>query len=443
LGMGTVERISATAAGAGGSRLSGFPWNYLVIGLLIREALAPFTGHPYDFEIWVRLGKSLMTNPNPYVYLNYTPGLSLSPYGTLGSIAYLPLSGYVFGGTYALYALLGEPTRYLYYFLLKQPMVISDLLVSVVLFRIISSGRVVGSARRAALLWLFLPLSFFTSTLWGSLDSVVILLTLVALYLFQENRYVWSSIALAFAIFYKQSALIFLPVFLLQRGLSWKQRAYYCAIALAIPALGTLVPAYIYNWQLSNMYNGLAWQTVLPVFGAMSIFNPLVAVKDIPALFTQGVGLIWVPMVLASYYFIYKRRTPLVEGMLFTFLAFCVLRPFLPENWTGYALAFLLIIGTQDSYLRFATLSTVAQFFFITNNTLLIRFFTPISLNFFNWDLYLNNYVLAEPRFILMFLLAILYFIEAVAIIWNKPSPLGRLRPMRSFADWLTPAEVC
>ena len=52
----------------------------LLVGLAIREALAPWTGHPFDFEIWVRLGVLALSGANPYSLLPYIPHLSFAPY---------------------------------------------------------------------------------------------------------------------------------------------------------------------------------------------------------------------------------------------------------------------------------------------------------------------------------------------------------------------------
>jgi len=128
------------------------------LGLAIRELLAPWTGHPYDFEIWTRLGFYMQNLVNPYGRLPYVQGLSFSPYATTGSISYPPFSAFIFALTYRLYALLGEPSRFLYYFLLKQPMVWADIGSAVVLAKIILLSGDARSARTALLVWLYFPL---------------------------------------------------------------------------------------------------------------------------------------------------------------------------------------------------------------------------------------------------------------------------------------------
>ena len=86
---------------------------------------------------------------NPYGKLAYVPGLSFAPYGTMGSISYPPFSAFIFAIIFRIYSLLGEPSRFLYYFMLKQPMVFADVGAAAVLAKIILLSGDAGSARRA------------------------------------------------------------------------------------------------------------------------------------------------------------------------------------------------------------------------------------------------------------------------------------------------------
>jgi hypothetical protein len=69
-----------------------FPLKHISLGLLLRELLAPWTGHGYDFEFWVRLGFYMQNLGSPYRDLPYVPGLSFAPYPSVGSIGYPPFS---------------------------------------------------------------------------------------------------------------------------------------------------------------------------------------------------------------------------------------------------------------------------------------------------------------------------------------------------------------
>jgi len=68
----------------------------MLTGLLIRELFAAWTGHPWDLEVWVRVGKHVALGGNPYTILHPDPMLSFSPFGDMESIGYPPLSAYFF-----------------------------------------------------------------------------------------------------------------------------------------------------------------------------------------------------------------------------------------------------------------------------------------------------------------------------------------------------------
>jgi len=50
----------------------------LVLGILAREALSFWTGHPFDFEIWVRAGYWVARGYTPYASLPFAPGASFA-----------------------------------------------------------------------------------------------------------------------------------------------------------------------------------------------------------------------------------------------------------------------------------------------------------------------------------------------------------------------------
>jgi len=208
----------------------------LAIGLVTREFLAPFTGHPWDFEIWVRLGALLQSGTNPYSLLPSVTSLSFAPYASMTSISYPPLSALIFAVIYRLYAVLGSVSPFLYYFLLKQPMVLSDVLVALLLFRLLALRGDEDRARRIASLWLYFPFAVVVSAMWGALDPIALLLTLAALYSFESNRTNLSAVFLGFGVFMKLMPVIFLPVFLIDRRLALANRIPFVATTIAIPA---------------------------------------------------------------------------------------------------------------------------------------------------------------------------------------------------------------
>lgn len=393
----------------------------LVIGLLIREFLAPFTGHPWDFEIWVRLGVLLQSGTNPYSLLPSVSGLSFAPYASMTSISYPPLPALIFAVIYRLYTVLGSVSPFLYYFLLKQPMVLSDALVALLLFRLLAPRGDEDRARKIASLWLYFPFAVIVSAMWGALDPIALLLTLAALYSFESNRTNLSAVFLGFAVFMKLMPVIFLPVFLIDRRLTLN-RIPFVATTIAIPALGTAIPTLVFSWGFFNFYNAVSYQAALPAFGGMSIFFPL-ALTTTPDLLAFALGSLWLPALLLGYVFLWNKKFGLAEGLLLTVLIFSVSRTAVPEQWAVYPMALLLVTLGGEAWRHFVAITGIASAFLVTNNALLVRFFSPSSLAAFNWDQYVDNAsAFSDFRYALLVAFSTLFFAEGISVITGKKS---------------------
>jgi uncharacterized membrane protein YuzA (DUF378 family) len=388
--------------------------------------LAPWTGHPYDFEIWTRLGFYMQNLANPYRTLPYVPGLSFSPYPTTGSISYPPFSAFIFALTYRLYALLGEPSRFLYYFLLKQPMVWADVGAAVVLAKIILLSGDIRSARTALLVWLYFPLGIIISSMWGQLDPIALFLSLLAIYFFLASKWLPSAAMLGLAIYLKTLPLVFLPVFLMQARTSRKLRLGYSLVSLAVPAAGSLVPALGFNWGIQGMFNNFSFQVVSLFPGEMSALGRVYLALPLTNLAHFVAISIWVPVLLVAYIYIWKRGLPLAPGLLLAILCFSMARPFLPEQWSLYPLALLLLIQTREDMGHFLGLAISSTAFLVVSYALLVRFFGPVSAIAFSWDIFVNNPSYVAIRGAILTLLSFLYFTESFLVVVERESIVHR-----------------
>ena len=114
----------------------------LLLGLLVREVFSFWTGHPFDFELWVRLGYAMVYGGNPYMPLAPVSGLSFANiYSSEASatIAYLPFWPLITGLLYTVYSAVGFGNSFAYYFLLKQPVIAGDIILAYLLYSYISS----------------------------------------------------------------------------------------------------------------------------------------------------------------------------------------------------------------------------------------------------------------------------------------------------------------
>ena len=397
----------------------------LLVGLAIREALAPWTGHPFDFEIWVRLGVFALSGANPYSLLPYIPHLSFAPYSLMTSISYPPFPAFLFAATYGVYQLVGSPSAFLYYFLLKQPMVISDLLVAVLLFHLISLKGDAKLAQKIARLWIYLPLAIIVSAMWGALDPVALLLILASLYAFEIKKPIWSAGMLGVAVYLKLMPIIFLPLFLINSDLSARKKATFASIALIIPLLGTAIPFYLLGWNPSGIFNAVSYQGELPGFGGIGVFNALSLLSLQYSVFTMVLSLVWFPALLAAYAYSYVKKAQLAEALLITVILFAIFRPTMPEQWALYPIAFLLLLWNNENKVHTFAVTGVATAYLVVNNFLLVRFFSPISLGAFNWDLMVDAASgISEMRYALLLVLSAFFSAEALSIVLSRHSLL-------------------
>ena len=362
---------------------------------------------------------------NPYTTLPFVQNLSFAPYPLTGSISYPPLSAFIFAGIYKLYLSTGITSRFLYYFLLKQPMVMSDLATGVFLARV--ALRSLGSepASRIFKIWMVFPYAIIVSSVWGALDPIALFLVLASVYYFQEGRMIVSGVTLGLAIYLKTLPVIALPVLLMQPRSGLREGLQLSSLSLLIPFLGTIVPVVGLGWGFNGLFNNLFYQVVIPAYGALSAFGPL-GLLAVPSWGKGVTGLIWLPALLLAYYQIDNRRFGLIEGLMTAFLVFSVSRPFLPEQWAIYPLAFLLLSRTSIG--NFVGLAISGFSGLVANNTLLVKFFSPVSVTAFNWEFYINNLsAFAYPRAMIIFLLAGVFLLESALTLKGRPSLLFRV----------------
>ena len=131
--------------------------------------------------------------------------------------------------------------------IIKLPSILSDVACGVILYHMTgSAGSNHRFTERARLLiaavYLFNPVVFFISTVWGQVDSILALLVLCATLAYLGGRYYKSGILYALAVLLKPQGIIFLPVaffMLLQKFIADKD--IKPALKMIMSALATAV----------------------------------------------------------------------------------------------------------------------------------------------------------------------------------------------------------
>ncbi|MDA4121648.1 MAG: hypothetical protein OK456_00535 [Thaumarchaeota archaeon] len=352
----------------------------------MREVFSFWTGHPFDFELWVRTGYWVANGVSPYGVLPVVPGLSFADvYSSLGesTIGYLPFWPLILAGIYKVYVAVGFGNRFVYYFLLKQPIIIGDLLLGYTIFRYVRARRPeTGEAMLS--LWLLSPLTIIISSIWGMFDSLAMVCVVMALSVHRGTaRSLWEALA----IWIKSIPLIFaIPL-----AFSGSKSTRNLIISLALPAALSAAAVLLLGWPISSAIDTIESTATkggqsLSVFGVLFFVSPF-GQSSYPPLLLDALGLVWIPALLvatffASRWFGFDTEKGLVQSLILCAAAFMLFKAQVNEQYSIYLLALILIdVGVWNPGRRrlYLAITTVVLVFLVVNNGFFIRFVSPID----------------------------------------------------------------
>jgi hypothetical protein len=367
----------------------------LLLGLLIRESFSFWTGHPTDFELWVRIGYALNHGGNPYGVLQPAPGLSFANvFGDLNAptIAYLPFWPILAGAIYLLYSSIGWNNRFFYYFLLKQPVIFGDVALAYLMFSYVYSKKPGGSALWVLSFWLFSPFTIIISSIWGMFDSIAISLVFLSVMSTTEvKKVLWAGLG----IFVKSIPVIYAAPSTMKR----LRDASFAFISIGLAGILSLTTFVIMRWPLSiatatlesTAFKG-GWS--MSAWDAIFYLNYLGLLPTLNSLVYRTLGIIWVPALIGFTWMAIKRfgtqrEYGLIQSLLVCTLTFLIFKAQVAEQYGLY----LFALGTVDVAVwnpaRRSLLLTsmfVALVYLIMNNYFLVRFLSPIYPGFVNFE---------------------------------------------------------
>jgi len=387
----------------------------VVLGLLVREFFSFWTGHPYDLEVWVRTGYWVVRGVNPYGVLPFAPGVSFEVdvgAGGTATVAYLPFWPVLVGALYDVYRLLGSPDPLLYYSLIKQPIIVCDILLAYLLYRYLEK-RGSESASFVLKVWLFSPFSIILSSMWGMFDAIAVFFVLLALNVPAGG---YRGALSGVATFAKSIPLIYtIPLARAPR------KAASLALAIGIPVLLTLLVIWLAGWPFSVFENTLQstlgkGARTLSIWDVLFYLNFLGDLSDSSLLILAWVGYLWIvavaiATVLAYKWFGFDTERGLVQSLILITLTFLVLRAQVNEQYQLYLLALAVLDVAMWSPQRknlFWVLLTLAILAIITNDIFLIRMLAPVYPQALTIEMNLITAVDFERR--------TLMFLEAMAL---------------------------
>ncbi|MEM3804389.1 MAG: hypothetical protein QXX17_08275 [Conexivisphaerales archaeon] len=386
----------------------------ILAGLLIREIFSFWTGHPFDFELWVRLGYYTLKSQNPYGFLPEVPGLSFSNIFSASAgatIAYLPFWPLITAGIYYSYLLSGVHNRFFYYFLLKQPIIICDILVAYFIYRYVKDKNPAAS-EWALLFWLFLPYTIIISSIWGMFDSISVLFVILSLISTSYKRSFWNGMAT----FAKSIPVIYmLPIS------SLKLRRLF--ISLAIPILPSLLIFYLTGWSFETIGRTLG-STIIKEGESMSVWevyyvaNAIGLLKFITPFISNVIGLIWIPAILIVTYLAWKKfgfnsDYGLVQSLLLITLTFFIFKTRINEQYLLYFLLLAIIdiaVWNRGRAKLLYAIVAVATLFLVVNNFFMLNFVSPLFPNIISIINMLNQQI-GTARLIVKSILGLLFTI--------------------------------
>lgn len=202
----------------------------IVVGLLVRLIVAPWTSCPYDIYPFYRASVDMLSGAGVYghAYLSYPP-LSAIVFYPFIAILSLFLDPSNFGSVQ--YSMVGAAqitgmlvpfvTHPLFNLSFKLPLIISDLLLGITLYRFVRERRGKDSAKKVFILWFLNPLVIWISSIAGQIDVLPAFMTLIAFISFYRREYLFAGLALGIGIFLKLYP-IYLFIFYLT-FLFWKE----------------------------------------------------------------------------------------------------------------------------------------------------------------------------------------------------------------------------
>lgn len=358
-----------------------------VAGLAVREVLAPFTGHPYDFEIWIRLGYYVYHGSDPYTMLEPVYGLSIPGTGLLPSIAYPPAWALIQALIFGLYNATSLQNRFLYYLFLKQPMIFGDFIVAAELYFILKQYDGL-SARRAFYFWMLSPYTIIISSMWGMFDQLALALILASM--IKINSLLKSSAASTFSALLKGLPIIFLPPIAFYNR-SRGSAVLYIVVSVSLFVVLTLLPyAFFKDWNIRGLVAS-GTDTIHKVGNAMNyevVFSSVTMYYTIPTDVYNLLRIIayaWIPALFVAYFICMKNKRNsfnyLVLSSLFTVLTFFLTAAQVNEQYATYFIALGLLDinlngASTTKWFRGVWASSTLYMFF--NNVYLIRFFAPV-----------------------------------------------------------------
>jgi hypothetical protein len=347
----------------------------LVASVGLQLILGALFGHAYDIRIFMATGYLTSSGQDPYILPDLRAVFNNPDFIGMTSIGYPPPWPLILGVIYLLtYA---TTHNFLFYNLgIKLPSIIANIALAYLVRDILQDHNArPGVARAAWLFMLFNPFALYFTAAWGQFDTLLALLTLLALRLLSKQRLVVAAVLLALAISLKPTpvAVGLAAVAYLWKP-PWTKLAKFGAAFAVSMLVFCILPFVIFKWDASPIYHG--WNNQFTVSGGMSITTLYELVADTYVLPGRWwlLGVLWIPATIVGAIFLPRGERgflALLKNSLSITLIFFLTRTWLSEQNLALILTMVLILaGTGElPWLAFHATWALPLIFTVFNTT--------------------------------------------------------------------------
>ncbi len=352
------------------------------LSLAIQLGLGVFFGHAYDQRIYMATGYLVGTGQDPYIPRDLQSIFHNPAFQGMTSVGYPPpwppVTGLIYWLSYRII-----PNLLLYNLALKLPIIAANIalafLVRTILRRL---GASPAAVRRAWLFMLFNPFILLVSAAWGQIDSIVGLISLLALLLLTDDRISLAAVLLGLVIALKPTTLPLLAAsFLFLWGKPTHRIIWFFGIVFFFIAVFCAGPFLIFHWDASPIYEH--WNAQFSVGGGMSFmtFLELIAGSyQLPGLWWL-LGMLWIPALVLAAVILKLGGTGLSDLLMksaILVLVFSLFRTWLSEPNLMLVMPMLVILAYQGKLdARLLTAAWILPLVFSLVNTSLTQLLFP------------------------------------------------------------------
>jgi len=340
------------------------------------------------------------------------PNLSFPGAEFMTWIGYPPTWGFFQAGLYKFFSLSGINDRFLYYYFIKQPMIIADVIVALLLYNVVAKLKNPASGIRAFSFWMLCPFTIAISSVWGMFDQIVLVFVLGSLLLVTETQK--SALMQALGFIFKVIPLIYLPILGLVQP-SKKKIIDYFAVAVGASIFFVLAPyLFLTHWNLGQLAS-VGVDVTHKIGGSsnywiiLSFYSNYHSVPPWVFQILNPLSLIWIPAIACGSIFCViciRNRENLIRNLslslLFVTLIFFLTKSIINEQYLIYFLG----LGLIDYYViaskrrrRLFHAVWISSFVFLTaNNTYFARFLEPLSTYWMQLDAKFESGTLGDYR---------------------------------------------